>query len=171
MSIWHIKKLKRVISLNLWTFTHFANILQSLKPLTLVYPTLICFHFPPSVRIFCEILTNPAKITHISLIPKLHHFLLQNDIVLTILPLIFYFFRKILIKKNKKEGNQEPDKGHPHGRSGVVRPPPKGQKKKNKTKQNKTKQTNKQTPKAWGWFGVAKSTPKPLGVVRPTPKA
>jgi hypothetical protein len=29
---------------------------------------------PPSVRIFCEILTDLAKITYLSLTPKLRHF-------------------------------------------------------------------------------------------------
>jgi hypothetical protein len=45
--------------------------------------------------------------THLPLTPKLHSFGPQNDVVLVILPLLFFLKRKILnIKKKEEEGNQ-----------------------------------------------------------------
>jgi hypothetical protein len=121
---------------------------QSSKAFTLVYQTRICFQFPPSVRVFSEILTNQG--VNYSFIPhskttsfwalKLHRFRLQNDVVLAILSLIFLkkikrkekIKRKILKKKGGQKSGVAPATplakngvaSHPHGWSGGVEPPP-----------------------------------------------
>jgi hypothetical protein len=84
---------------------------QSSKALTLMYQTRICFQFPPSVRVFREILTDRgvnypfihhSKTTSFWAL-KLHCFGLQNDVVLAILSL--FFFKKKKKKRKKKKEN------------------------------------------------------------------
>jgi hypothetical protein len=94
----------------------FANTPQSLKPLTLVYQTRICFQFSPSVKVFREILTDqgvnypfiPRSKTTSFWALKLHRFGLQNDVVLALLSLIFFKKKKEKKKENiKKKGGEE----------------------------------------------------------------
>jgi hypothetical protein len=55
----HLKKKKKEkTSLTLHNLTHFLQIPPNVQKLTLVYQSLIYFHFFPSVRISCEILKN-----------------------------------------------------------------------------------------------------------------
>jgi hypothetical protein len=80
--IFSTKKKKRKISLNPLNFRAFCKHPQSLKTLTLVFPISNCFQFANSVRILCEILTDPTKIIHLSLTLELRRFGLQNYTVL-----------------------------------------------------------------------------------------
>jgi hypothetical protein len=143
-----------VISLNPHELSRLLQTpLQTSKALTLVYQTRICFQFPPSVRVFREILTDrgvnypfiPHSKTTSFWALKLHRFGLQNDVVLAILSLIFFKKKKekkkknenIYKKKRKKKGverNRGVAGATPTAGLGVVRPPPKAQKKKKKKK-------------------------------------
>ena len=51
-----------------YELTCFSQTLSIVQNLTLVYWTLISFHFPPSVRIFYKILTEMCEITKIPLV-------------------------------------------------------------------------------------------------------
>jgi hypothetical protein len=102
---------------------------------------------------------------------KLHCFGLQNDIVLAILS--FFFLKKKKKRKKKKEnikkkkggGGKEIGGGwsHPHGRSGGGRTTPMAKGGGLATPKSPPQKKKKK-------FGVAESTPRSLGVVRPPPK-
>jgi hypothetical protein len=110
-TVWAINSLKKgVISLNPHELSRLLQTpIRSSKALTLVYQTRICFQFPHSVRVFREILTDqginypfiPHSKTTSFWTLKLHRFGLQNDVVLTILSLIFFLKKK---EKKKEKG-------------------------------------------------------------------
>jgi hypothetical protein len=82
-----------------------------------MYQTSNCFQFAHSVRILQEILTDSAKITHLSLIPKLRRFELQNDTVLGFKTISFWSFYHYFLKKKRSMGFgllgvAEPDLSH-----------------------------------------------------------
>jgi hypothetical protein len=115
------KKKRGVISLSPLNFRVFCKHPQNSKALTLMYQTRIYFQFPPSVRVFREILMDqginypfiPHSKTTSFWALKLHRFGLQNDVVLAILSLIF-------LKRKKKKENIK--KGGGGGKKSAIHP-------------------------------------------------